>query len=50
MEGSAHEQMMPKLENKMFLVKYTQCMRLERHKKPYNTVLETRKRGMQQLA
>ena len=30
--GSGHEQMMPKLENKVFSVKSTQCMRLKRHK------------------
>jgi hypothetical protein len=30
-------------------VKSTQYMRLERHKEPYNTALQTRKRGMWQL-
>ena len=42
--------MTPKLANKAFSVKSTQIMHLERHKEPYNTVLETHKRGMWQLA
>ena len=42
--------MTPKLANKAFSAKSTQYMRLGYHKECYNTVLETRKRGMWQLA
>ena len=49
MEGSGHEQMMLKLENKASSAKFTQIMHLEHHKEPYNTTLETCKQGMWQL-
>ena len=49
-EGSSPKQMLPKLDNKKFSEKSTQCMHLKRHKESYNTVLEIRIRGMQWLA
>ena len=45
-EGSGREQMTPKLKNKAFSVKSTQYIRLKRRKEPYDTELETHKRGI----
>ena len=38
--------MTPKLANKVFSVKSTQIMHLERHKEPYNIEFWTHKQGM----
>jgi hypothetical protein len=41
--------MTPKLTNEAFSANFTQYMRLERQKEPYNIALWTRKQGMWQL-
>jgi hypothetical protein len=45
-EGSGCTQMTPELENKAFSGKSTQYIQSKRHKEPYNTALETSKRGL----
>ena len=45
-EGRGCKQMTPKLENKAFSAKSTQYIGLKHHKEPYNTSLNTYKRGM----
>ena len=42
-EGSGHEQMTPKLENKAFSASSTKYIGLKHHKQPYNAELETHK-------
>ena len=45
-QEAKNQQMMPKLANKAFLEKFTQIMRLERRKEPYDVAFWTCKRGM----
>jgi hypothetical protein len=45
-EGGDDQKMMVELLNGEFSAKSTQYIQLKRGKEPYNTILETQKRGM----